>query len=120
MDAVGSPMPLTIVEDRNNENGDGGGGGRPTVLVSTSKDSTFMFHDLSPGANGAALNVLTVLMAANLVRSSIEDDALNLLHGHIIFSFFQGKSYGYVGSWKFRRDVMSGFECGTATEEDGS
>jgi hypothetical protein len=101
MDAVGSPVPLTIVEDGNDENDDGGGGGMPIVLVLTSMDSTFMFHNLSPGAKCAALNVLTVLMAANLVRSSIEDDVLDSLHGRIIFSFFQGKSYGYVGSWNF-------------------
>jgi nicastrin len=114
--AAGSPIPPDAGD------GDGGGGGaagggddRPTVLVATSIDSTSMFHDLSPGAGNAASNALALLMAADLLGSSVGDGALDALHGRIVFAFFQGESYGYLGSRRFLRDVGvaggAGFEC---------
>ncbi|KAL3822337.1 hypothetical protein ACHAXA_002652 [Cyclostephanos tholiformis] len=113
---AGSPVPLGVGNEVD-ENDDGGG--RPTVLVATSMDSTSMFHDLSPGANSAASNVLALLMAANLVGSHIDDDVLDSLNGRIVFSFFQGESYGYIGSRRFLKDVVSGFQCGTDRSSSG-
>jgi nicastrin len=102
--AAGSPVPLDVGDGGGG--GDDGGGRRPAVLVATSIDSTSMFHDLSPGANNAASNALALLAAAQLVGSHIGDDALDALHGRIVFAFFQGESYGYLGSRRFLKDVV--------------
>ena len=69
------------------------GDGKPTILVATSIDSTSMFHTVSPGANNAASNILTLLMAAKLV-GSVKDETLDGLNSRITFGFFQGESYG--------------------------
>ena len=102
--------------DDNNDDVNGKNNSRPTVLVATSIDSTSMFHDLSPGANSAASNILALLMAAHLVGSSVKDDALDGLYGRITFAFFQGESYGYLGSRCFLKDLSGGFSCDDGDE----
>jgi nicastrin len=89
----------------------GGGDGRPAVIIGAAIDATSMFHDLAPGANTAASNILALLMAAKLLGASINDEALDALPKRIVFGFFQGESYGYLGSRNFLSDVM-GFTCG--------
>ncbi|KAL9186946.1 hypothetical protein ACHAXT_010666 [Thalassiosira profunda] len=118
---AGTPVPLGYSGDANNNNGENGdnnngNGNRSTILVSTSIDSTSMFHDLSPGANNAASNTLALLMAANLIGSSITDEVLDQLYGRIAFAFFQGESYGYIGSRRFVKDIVGGFECTDGNE----
>ena len=115
---AGSPLPLdyTAAENGNGdgegENGNNNNSNKPTILIATSIDSTSMFHDLSPGANNAASNILTVLMAANLLGSTVTDSTFDELYGRITFAFFQGESYGYIGSRRFLKDVLNGgFDC---------
>lgn len=85
---------------------------KPIVIVGTNMDATAMFHDLSFGANSAAGNILAVLMAAKLFGESVTDDILDGLQNKIMFAFFQGENYGYIGSRSFLRDVAyPGFEC---------
>jgi len=84
---------------------------RPTILLATSIDSTSMFHEISPGANTAASNILALLLAAELIGSSIQDDVLDGFYGRIAFAFFQGESYGFIGSRLFLKDVVQGFAC---------
>ena len=85
---------------------------QPIVMVATNMDATSMFHDLSPGANTAASNILTVLMAAKLFGESVTDDLLDGLQNKVMFAFFQGENYGSLGSRSFLRDVAyPGFEC---------
>ena len=108
----------------NNDGGSSSSSSKPTILIATGIDSTSMFHDLSPGANTAASNILAVLMAANLIGSSINDATLDGLYGRIVFSFFQGESYGYIGSRRFLKDVIinensKGFECATNGNTNG-
>jgi nicastrin len=88
----------------------GGGDGRPAVIIGTGIDATSMFHDLAPGANTAAANTLTLMMAAYLIGQNVMDATLDALPNRIVFGFFQGESYGYMGSRSFLKDVM-GFEC---------
>lgn len=83
---------------------------KPAIVVGTSIDSTSMFHDLAPGANEGASNTLTLLMAAYLIGQSISDGSLDALPNRIVFGFFEGEAYGYLGSRSFLRDVM-GFSC---------
>mmetsp|Transcript_16665 Transcript_16665/g.23482 ORF Transcript_16665/g.23482 Transcript_16665/m.23482 type:complete len:789 (+) Transcript_16665:228-2594(+) len=86
--------------------------GRPVVMLATSIDATSMFHDASTGANSAASNILALLMAAKLLGANVDDQTLDGLNKRIAFGFFQGESYGFVGSRTFFRDVAyPGFEC---------
>ena len=107
--------------DFNNDDNDDGGGrrerelenanARPVVIVATGLDSSSMFHDVTPGANSAASNILAVLMAAKMI-GGLGDDKLDQLPYRILFGFFQGESYGFVGSRNFLRDVaFPGFQC---------
>jgi len=95
--------------------GEGGNGARPTVLLATAIDATSMFHDLSPGANTAASNTLALLLAAQLL-GAVDDDTLDGLYGRIAFGFFQGESYGYLGSRRFLKDLVQGFQCAGGDE----
>lgn len=117
--SAGSPVPVSLEQEQgdNANNAEGSASSsRPTILVATSIDSTSMFHDLSPGANTAASNILAVLMAANLIGTTVTDATLDGLYGRIVFTFFQGESYGYIGSRRFLKDLIidensKGFEC---------
>jgi nicastrin len=83
---------------------------KPAILVATSTDSTSMFHDLVPGANEGASNTLALIMAAYLLGKSVDDATLDALPNRIVFGFFEGEAYGYVGSRQFVKDVLN-FQC---------
>ena len=83
---------------------------RPIILVASNMDATSMFHELSPGANSAASNILTVLLAAKLIGESVSDDELDGFPAQIGFALFAGETYGYLGSRAFFTDI-AGFEC---------
>jgi len=83
---------------------------KPAIIVGTSIDSTSMFHDLVPGTNEGATNTLTMLMAAYLIGQSVNDEALDALSNRIVFGFFEGEAYGYIGSRNFLNDVLN-FSC---------
>jgi nicastrin len=84
---------------------------KPVVVIAAGIDSTSLFHDLVPGANSAASNILALLMAAKLV-GGLADNLLDNLPYRILFGFFQGESYGFVGSRSFLRDMaFPGFQC---------
>lgn len=86
------------------------GDGKPTLIVAASMDSTSMFHDLAPGANEGATNILTILMAAYLLGTSVADATLDNLNKRIVFALFDGEAYGYLGSRRFLNDVLN-FSC---------
>ena len=79
--------------------------------------SISMFHDIAPDANGAASNILALLLSAHLIGSVLHDGALDALHGRIAFGFFQGGRYGYVGSWGFLGDIVNMFACNERDED---
>jgi nicastrin len=84
---------------------------RPIVMVGAGMDSTSLFHDVAPGANTAASNILTLLMVAKLI-GGIDDETLDALPNRILLGMFQGESFGFVGSRSFLRDVAyPGFQC---------
>ena len=91
---------------------DNNGDQRPVVVLSAGMDSTSMFHDVTPGANTAASNILTLLMAAKLIGAYVDDDTLDGLPNQIVLALFEGESYGFIGSRSFLRDVAyPGFQC---------
>eukprot|EP00529_Nitzschia_sp_RCC80_P018365 CAMPEP_0113486902 /NCGR_PEP_ID=MMETSP0014_2-20120614/25235_1 /TAXON_ID=2857 /ORGANISM="Nitzschia sp." /LENGTH=808 /DNA_ID=CAMNT_0000380587 /DNA_START=130 /DNA_END=2556 /DNA_ORIENTATION=+ /assembly_acc=CAM_ASM_000159 len=89
---------------------DGNSNSKNAILFATSIDSTSMFHDIVPGANEGASNTLTLLMAAYLLGRYVDDETLDTLTNRIVFGFFEGEAYGYLGSRSFINDVIS-FEC---------
>jgi len=100
-----------------NEDGGDDENAKPIVMLATSIDSTSMFHDASPGANTAASNIIALLMAAKLIGTSVPVSTIDGLSKRIAFGFFQGESYGFVGSRSFLRDVAyPGFECDEDSE----
>jgi len=111
--AAGTPVTFGYTD---NENANDNSQDRPTVILAASIDSTSMFHELSPGANTAASNILSLLLAAELLGSSIKDEVLDQLYSRIAFAFFQGESYGFIGSRSFVKDVTGGFECQAGNE----
>ena len=108
---AGSPVSLDYSGGEGNNNSKN----KPVVMLSTNIDTTSAFHDISPGANTAASNILTLLLSAQLV-GSITDEVLDQLPGKIAFGFFQGESYGYLGSRRFLEDVVQGFNCQNGNE----
>jgi nicastrin len=84
---------------------------KPIIVVGAGMDSTSLYHDLTPGANTAASNIITMLIAAKLI-GSLTDTQLDELPNSIVFALFQGESYGFVGSRSFLRDLsFPGFAC---------
>jgi nicastrin len=100
--------------DNANDNGErkleDSGSGRPAVVIGAAIDATSMFHELATGANTAGSNILALLMAAYQLGQSVDDATLDALPNRILFGFFQGESYGYLGSRSFFRDIFS-FTC---------
>jgi len=88
-----------------------GDGKKTIVMVATNMDSSSMFHDVAPGANTAASNILALLMAAKLIGESLSDAALDNLEKKIMFVVFQAETYGFMGSTSFLNDVVLGFQC---------
>jgi nicastrin len=107
---AGTPTERSSNTDGNNNNK------KPILMVATNMDSTSMFHEDARGANTAAANILTVLMAAKLFGEATTDAQLDSLESKVVFAFFQGENYGYLGSRSFLRDMAyPGFQC-----DDGS
>lgn len=108
---AGSPPESNLADNSYNSNNNYNNN-RPVVLISAAMDATSLFHDLTPGANTAASNILTVLMAARLIGANVNDEKLDGLPKTIAFALFQGESYGFIGSRSFLRDVAyPGFSC---------
>jgi nicastrin len=109
---AGSPPKLTSsnspADYEGNDNDDNTS--KSAVVIGTSIDSTSMFHDLVPGANEGASNVLATIMAAYLLGNSVDDATLDQLPNRIVFGFFEGEAYGYLGSRRFFNDIVN-FEC---------
>ncbi|CAB3995125.1 Nicastrin [Paramuricea clavata] len=84
------------------------------VILATAKlDSTAFFHDLAPGADNDATGVTVLLAAAevlgNLTRNdSIKAPDLKKNQKHIMFSFFHGEVWDYIGSSRMVYDMMNG------------
>lgn len=111
---VGSPPKESSSSSGNDaENNDGRklDNAKDVILLGTGMDATSMFHDVSPGANSAASNILTLLLAAKML-GTVPDATYDALPKRIVLAFFQGESYGYIGSRSFLKDLsFPGFQC---------
>ena len=85
---------------------------KQVVMIAAAMDGTSFFHDLAPSANGAASNILTVLLASKLIGENMSNDVIDNLSKTIAFALFQGESFGFLGSRAFFRDThYPGFFC---------
>ena len=85
---------------------------RETVMIAAAMDGSSFFHEITPSANEAASNILTVLSAAKLIGNNMNNELLDSLSKTISFALFQGESFGYIGSRSFLRDTkFPGFTC---------
>ena len=83
---------------------------KPVFVVGTAIDAGSLFYGAAYGASTGASNTLALLMAAKLVGSYVDDATLENLNKQIVFGFFQGEGYGFLGSRSFLQDV-AGFSC---------
>lgn len=96
------------------ESGSGSGEGKKKVFppaqrivyVTTRLDSTSFFHDIAYGANGYTSG-LVVTLAAQAALSERLRSAPRALSRNIIFAYFSGESYGYLGSRKYVHDLQN-------------
>eukprot|EP00008_Paramoeba_atlantica_P014847 CAMPEP_0201479620 /NCGR_PEP_ID=MMETSP0151_2-20130828/4293_1 /ASSEMBLY_ACC=CAM_ASM_000257 /TAXON_ID=200890 /ORGANISM="Paramoeba atlantica, Strain 621/1 / CCAP 1560/9" /LENGTH=663 /DNA_ID=CAMNT_0047861197 /DNA_START=54 /DNA_END=2042 /DNA_ORIENTATION=- len=80
----------------------------PIILATASLDSTAFFHDLAVGANSDMSSLVVLLTAYDALRQNAS--SLSDLPSQLVFAFFNGESYGYLGSRKFVDD-LTGFQC---------
>ncbi|RHY26771.1 hypothetical protein DYB32_007311, partial [Aphanomyces invadans] len=74
---------------------------RPAIVAMASMDTTSFSHVYAPGANAGASGLVALLAAADALKT-IPSSALKK---NIVFSAFQGESYGFVGSRRFLADL---------------
>eukprot|EP00026_Physarum_polycephalum_P004777 Phypoly_transcript_04801.p1 GENE.Phypoly_transcript_04801~~Phypoly_transcript_04801.p1 ORF type:complete len:648 (+),score=53.03 Phypoly_transcript_04801:66-2009(+) len=81
-------------------------GSKPIIMAMANIDSTALFHDLATGADSTSSGIVGLIGAAlalqNVNKSSFVND--------IVFAFWAGESWGYLGSKKFLNDIQH-FQC---------
>lgn len=76
------------------------------VYVTARMDTTSFFHDIAYGAEGYTSG-LVVTLAAQAALSARLRAAPRPLARNIIFAYFNGESYGYLGSRKYVHDLQN-------------
>eukprot|EP01090_Pellita_catalonica_P014611 TRINITY_DN3769_c0_g1_i1.p1 TRINITY_DN3769_c0_g1~~TRINITY_DN3769_c0_g1_i1.p1 ORF type:complete len:700 (-),score=58.58 TRINITY_DN3769_c0_g1_i1:888-2987(-) len=79
---------------------------KDVVLIMTQMDSTAIFHDLATGGESVASGVSALLGAVDALTRIDR----NLQEKELIFAFWTGETYGYLGSSTFVTDIQ-GFKC---------
>ncbi|KAG0742219.1 hypothetical protein G6F57_010744 [Rhizopus arrhizus] len=86
---------------------------KPIIVVSANLDSRALFHDLVIGSTKDISGLVTVLAIADaLSRAPIPS---NSLQKHVLYTLFTAESWGFAGSQRFVKDVVSDFQCTNAT-----
>lgn len=76
------------------------------VYVTTRMDTTAFFHDVAYGAEGYTSGLI-VTLAAQAALAERFRKAPRALSRNIIFAYFSGESYGYLGSRKYVHDLQN-------------
>jgi nicastrin len=69
-------------------------------------DSSALFHDMATGADSTASGIVGLIGAALALQSVSKTAFVN----DIVFAFWAGESWGYLGSKKFLSDIQN-FQC---------
>lgn len=78
---------------------------KPLIISISTIDSNSIFHESAFGANSYISSVIANLVAADALKNEKE----NFLYD-VIFAFFTGESWGYIGSKRFLHDIKN-FKC---------
>ncbi|KNC87547.1 hypothetical protein SARC_00371 [Sphaeroforma arctica JP610] len=79
----------------------------PTLVVSAALDSTSLFKGSAIGAS-ATVAGLAALLIASQALSSLSTDIKETMTKNILFSLYNGESYGYIGSSRFVTELREG------------
>lgn len=75
------------------------------ILATAALDSTSLFKDQAVGAAGTVSALAVLLMAAKLLGGLQPND---MPPKNILFAFFNGEAYDYIGSSRFAMDINEG------------
>ncbi|XP_074653328.1 nicastrin-like [Tubulanus polymorphus] len=81
---------------------------KSVIVVATRLDSFSMFDQMAPGADSVVTGVVTVLAAAQAI-GKVKSDILDSGSKDIMFSFFQGEAYDYIGSSRMVYEMEKDF-----------
>ncbi|XP_055613286.1 nicastrin [Uranotaenia lowii] len=77
------------------------------ILVSTRMDTTSMFDGIGAGAMDS-LVPFSVLISLSHVLANVLPERINSNDPNVLFVFFNGESYDYIGSQRFVYDLQNG------------
>ncbi|NXW37689.1 NICA protein, partial [Phaetusa simplex] len=75
---------------------------KEVIIVATRIDSHSFFWNIAPGAESAVSSFVTHLAAAEAVHKASD---INSLQRNIMFTFFQGETFDYIGSSRMVYDM---------------
>lgn len=76
------------------------------IMVTTRMDTTSMFDGIGQGAMDSLVSYVTLMSTAQLLRRLLPEVKEN--YTNVIFMFFNGESYDYIGSQRFVYDIEHG------------
>ncbi|XP_078381644.1 nicastrin-like isoform X2 [Oculina patagonica] len=81
---------------------------RKVVMLATKLDSSSFFHDLAPGVENDGTGIIVALAAAKALGAAKRNGSISETKNHIMFTFFQGESWDYIGSSRMVYDMDYG------------
>ncbi|KAJ2959748.1 hypothetical protein NQZ79_g4838 [Umbelopsis isabellina] len=87
--------------------------GKPIIIVSATMDSRSIFHDLTLGVENDVSGMVALLAVADALSKS--PTPLDTFPKHIIYTNFDGESWGFSGSQRFVNDISTPFVCQNTT-----
>lgn len=83
------------------------------ILAITQLDANAFFHDLAVGADAAVSGTIALMLAAKQLQYAVQNKYLDK---QLVFAFFTGEAWGYVGSKRFVKDLTA-FTCKKQTDD---
>lgn len=80
---------------------------KDVVYVTSRLDTTSMFHDLTQGSEGYMSGLIVQLAAQIAISEYIREENVDVseFKRNLVFSYFNGEAYDYLGSRKFVYDL---------------
>eukprot|EP00667_Euglena_gracilis_P004752 EG_transcript_4782 len=82
---------------------------RGIVAAMCSVSSSGLFHEAVPAADAVVSHAVAMLAAFDALLQAPTDS----LQKEILFLFFPGEDYGYLGSTRFLKDISDPYNCST-------